>query len=468
MRTLIFLMILLLPALPARAETLPAPDLARLLARLQPAPALAVYAVRELGDAGQALIDPDSLHPDWSHVPLPALQGLWRLSGDCRAQAPGAPARAVAFERALCAGQVLPPAWFAAGAPVHPLGGSYAMRYRLRHPDARVTPWLHVRERRGELIAGLSDDNLARLAAGHAWLLQDRVLWLNAGAAWRAYAPAVWEPVVREAGWSLMPAGDPACGDDRTDACWVRLSPLARHARWWPVVPAVLLLALLAQRIWLRRRLAREQAFVLQMLTHELRTPIASLTGGVEALRRDFDALPDRLHPVFGRLADDVLRLRRLADASLNYLSAGRGGLDAVCLSAWLDAQAGRHDVTYCLMQDAVLKLPLYWLDLVLDNLLSNACRHGVPPVRLRADVSAHHLRIEVSDGGSLSGADLRGLVRPFRSRGGVGLGLTLADRVMRRLGGRLRLAGPPTSFLIELPLGKGNRIETDAVAGRG
>jgi two-component system osmolarity sensor histidine kinase EnvZ len=101
-----------------------------------------------------------------------------------------------------------------------------------------------------------------------------------------------------------------------------------------------------------------------------------------------------------------------------------------------------------------------------IDNLVTNALRHGAPPVRIAARQSGSRLRIAVSDGGP--GIDLacaQDLIRPFargdaaRGGEGAGLGLALGERVAAAHGGSLgfdRSAGKFTVLLdIETPKNK-------------
>ena len=61
---------------------------------------------------------------------------------------------------------------------------------------------------------------------------------------------------------------------------------------------------------------------ILQILTHELRTPIASLSLTVEGFRREFEKLPESVYDEFRRLCEDSRRLRQLAEASKDYLQS--------------------------------------------------------------------------------------------------------------------------------------------------
>ncbi|SUX30024.1 ATP-binding protein [Chromobacterium vaccinii] len=438
--------------LPARA------DVAALQAALRAARPQAETAVVALQQLDAALLRPDSLYPALGQLPLAELQALYRHGGQCRAPWPALPADLQRFERALCDGEALPSAWFAAH-PIHPLGGSYAWRYLQRHPDSAsaLRPYLHVRER-PEAFAGigkLGDDSLAALLSGERWLLDGGDLWWRDGASWRRYGAAQWRPLAEAAGLALSPLADgDACPQPLGRIC---ARPLPPSPWWWRALAGFSLLAaagVLAYGWLQRRRLERERRFVLQMLTHELRTPIAGLGNVVEDFRSGFDQLPPGAQQGFGRLADGVLKLRQLADASRHYLAAD-GRLEApqpLPLSEWLDSVAERHGATYCLDQDRNLNLPVYWLGLCLDNLLRNARQHGQPPVRIQAGWERGRLRLAVSDGGALPRYRLSLLRRELSASAGMGLGLAIVRRVMKRLGGRLALEGPPTTFTLELP----------------
>jgi signal transduction histidine kinase len=88
--------------------------------------------------------------------------------------------------------------------------------------------------------------------------------------------------------------------------------------------------------------------------------------------------------------------------------------------------------------------MPLYWTSLCLNNLLDNAFRHGRAPVRLHVGWRKGKLTLRVSDAGQFTAGRSR--------QAGMGLGLTIVERVMRRLNGRLMRGGPTTTFTLELP----------------
>ena len=190
------------------------------------------------------------------------------------------------------------------------------------------------------------------------------------------------------------------------------------------------------------------------MLTHELRTPIMALSGISEELRHDFDRLPASAQQSVGQLLGSVARLHQLAQASRHYLAAEtlEDERVAVSLTEWLTLACERHDAIFWLEREMTLSLPFYWIDLALDNLLRNASQHGRAPVRICASWQAGRLILAVSDGGELPNYRLATLLHRGARAEGLGLGLAIVRHLLRRLGGRLALSGPSTTFTLTLP----------------
>lgn len=96
-----------------------------------------------------------------------------------------------------------------------------------------------------------------------------------------------------------------------------------------------------------------------------------------------------------------------------------------------------------------------------IGNLLGNALRHGQRPVRLDARREGGSVMIEVSDAGSgFDAVEAERLMRPFargdtaRGGDGAGLGLSIADRVAKAHGGRVRFSHSDGRFraILDLP----------------
>jgi signal transduction histidine kinase len=99
----------------------------------------------------------------------------------------------------------------------------------------------------------------------------------------------------------------------------------------------------------------------------------------------------------------------------------------------------------------------------VLRNLLSNALKHGEPPIALTGRVERNRYVLAVTDCGPGVPPELEArLFQRFIHQGrdplltgSVGLGLSIARLLVRRMGGNLayRRSDGLTTFLVELPL---------------
>ena len=76
--------------------------------------------------------------------------------------------------------------------------------------------------------------------------------------------------------------------------------------QWLALASTFGFILLLGGTSWQRWRLLRERRVALQMLTHELRTPIMALSGISEELRHDFDRLPASAQQSVGQLLGSV------------------------------------------------------------------------------------------------------------------------------------------------------------------
>lgn len=424
----------------------------RFTSELRGVPPSDTLALEQVQRLDRRLIAPDTLSPAWGNYSVRQLQALYRYEQECAAADP-LPLDWQPFMRALCGQQAAPSAaWFAAH-PVYPLGGSSAALWQARHPDTPLGE-LHVRERRDALalLGQLGDDNLDALLRGERLLLEGDVLWLLHDQQWQRYAPTQWQTLAQRQGIVVAVQGTGPCEDVVSGLCINTRAPAGWQ--WLAVTTTLACALLLAWALWQRWRLQRERRVALQMLAHELRTPIGFLAGVAEELRADFDSLPPSAQQSVGRLLSGVARLHRLAQASRDYLSADTFTAErvAVNLREWLELMSERYGASLTLTTDMTLDLPFYWLDLALDNVLRNAQQHGAAPIAIEANWAQGRLSIAVRDSGGMARYRLDHLQNRGAKGGGLGLGLTIVRHVLKRLGGRLTLSGPPTCFTITLP----------------
>jgi signal transduction histidine kinase len=217
----------------------------------------------------------------------------------------------------------------------------------------------------------------------------------------------------------------------------------------------------------------RRQDFI-STVSHEIQSPLTSITGFADLLRRPGLDPDTRQHYL------DVItaECRRLSELGANLLRLT--ALDDV----ELDRRRFRLDEQ---LRDVILALEPQWsargLDLELDapaaevagdpdllrqvwaNLVHNAIKFTPPAgrvvVRLRSDRPTGW-RVEVEDSGDgISPADLPHVFERFfrgdkaRTVGGNGLGLALAKRIADLHGGRIEVASQPgcgSRFTVRLP----------------
>lgn len=217
------------------------------------------------------------------------------------------------------------------------------------------------------------------------------------------------------------------------------------------------------------RRSERLKAALLDALTHNLRTPLTAIKAAVTALRNDLDGDQRAELPREGR--EDLLQVIDEESDRLNRFIAGlaAGGdpaprqaqhLGAVPIEQVVKAALSRADTVMKehrvqLRLDAAL--PPLAVDAaavveVLYILLDNASKYAPPRTTITIaarPADEHQLRVSVSDEGPGIPADLgeRVFEKFFRvprreshdpRRGGVGLGLPIARRLVEAQGGRI------------------------------
>ena len=211
-------------------------------------------------------------------------------------------------------------------------------------------------------------------------------------------------------------------------------------------------------------------------ISHDLRTPLASLRAMVEAIDdgvvddqptmrryvREMRASIDRLVA----MVDDLFELAQL-DTGAIEAERQRARLGEVVRSAVaaVELQAGEKGLELITALNGADDAPCSpRLERVLQNLLVNAVRHTPADgtVRVEARRSADGLEVAVADTGEgIAAEDLDRVFEPFfradpaRHGAGAGLGLALAKRIVEALGGQIRAESEPTRgsrFAVVLP----------------
>ena len=254
------------------------------------------------------------------------------------------------------------------------------------------------------------------------------------------------------------------------------------------------LLALEQQSRLVAEQTARVREEFLSIATHELRTPVTSLSGYAQLAQRALAAgQNDRLGPALksivrqsGRLSTLITQLLDAAHVERRQLEIEPSPTDVSALTTdAIDAirlgERGRH--RWDLRIDPGIHAnvdPLRWEQLLM-NLLDNAIKYSPAgrsiTVRLRRDGNGP-VTLEVADDGIGIAADQVPHVfdRFYRAHerqglGGLGLGLYIAREVVERHGGRIEVAsveGKGTTFTVTLPATRATALVSDLAAPDG
>jgi signal transduction histidine kinase len=225
---------------------------------------------------------------------------------------------------------------------------------------------------------------------------------------------------------------------------------------------------------------ARLKTDLVANVSHELRTPLAAMQVLVDGLMADEERNPAKWQEYLGLLAAEQDRLSRVVDHFLTFsrFERGRSQLNLASVqpssivAATLNVLRNRHPATPDIRVDVALDLPPVLGDsdalvTALVNLVDNALKYS--PSEKRVVVRAYRdgdgaVAFAVSDNGiGIPAREQRRIFRRFyridqklaRSTGGVGLGLSIVELIVRAHRGTVEVrseAGGGSTFTVRLP----------------
>ncbi|HEX4909674.1 MAG TPA: HAMP domain-containing sensor histidine kinase [Permianibacter sp.] len=228
-----------------------------------------------------------------------------------------------------------------------------------------------------------------------------------------------------------------------------------------------------------KERLAQLHRRWVAVVSHELRTPLTALRGALvisqqapqsptnsaellQMARRNCDRLIE--------LVDDLLDMEHINSGTLKLQRADTD-IAQLLASARVAHLLQAQDKVIAICTDCSVDVPVNLdairVEQILHQLLSNAIKFSPPhsEIQLKARRDGEWLQLLVCDQGPGISAELAArLFMPFsqgenddsRRHGGLGLGLSIAQALVRAHGGRLRFDNLPISgccFVVELPL---------------
>jgi two-component system, OmpR family, sensor histidine kinase KdpD len=220
------------------------------------------------------------------------------------------------------------------------------------------------------------------------------------------------------------------------------------------------------------RELAREQGVrnaLLAAISHDYRTPLASIMSAASSLEQQADRLgAEQRRQLAAGIVQEVKRLSRLADNTLQLARLDAPGVVLRC--DWESAEeivgtalrrVRKRDEGRQVRARLEPGLPLLWCDAMLvsqllDNLIDNALKYGGPeaPVEVLVRRIGERMLLAVRDRGPgiapawrervfevfQRGADAATASADARQRPGAGVGLAVCRAIARVHGGELRL----------------------------
>lgn len=220
------------------------------------------------------------------------------------------------------------------------------------------------------------------------------------------------------------------------------------------------------------------RAALLTSLSHDLRTPLATILGAITSLRQLGATLPPAARDDLAlaieeeaqrlaRYVDNLLQMTRLQAGLSPYLAWVDPG-DVVSAAVMRARRAfPQARITADLPDLPMIRAEAALLEQGLFNLIDNAVKFSAPPaqIAITARVQAETLCLSITDKGTgIAPAALAQIFTPFfrvdPSLPGTGLGLTICHGIARALGGNLTAQSPVadghgTAMHISLPLPK-------------
>jgi two-component system sensor histidine kinase KdpD len=199
---------------------------------------------------------------------------------------------------------------------------------------------------------------------------------------------------------------------------------------------------------------------LLASISHDLRTPLATIAGGAATLAGNLEALSDTdRHALASSVSEEALRMSERITTLLDLVRLETGAiqprfdlyaLDELIGSVLhrLESRLRRHRIRIDLPEALpLLRVDGRLIEQVLENLLDNASKYTPPGTEIRISALALRRQVEVSvedDGPGLPATDPEILFEKFQrgapegAVGGIGLGLAICRTILRLHQGRI------------------------------
>ncbi len=223
----------------------------------------------------------------------------------------------------------------------------------------------------------------------------------------------------------------------------------------------------------LQGRIERDARFASDV-SHELRSPLMTLSSGLSVLLGRRHELPPRSQTALDLLADEVQRFQRMVQDLLEISRTDAGpqdvSLDEVLVGEFVERVVESYEreipiVAEPGVEDAILLVDKRRMERVIGNLIENADRYAGGPIQIGIASVGDNVQISVDDAGPGVPVEERDRVFERFARGatararasgeGTGLGLSLVHEHVKLHKGAVWVEDRPgggARFIVELP----------------
>ncbi|MFC4301929.1 ATP-binding protein [Cohnella boryungensis] len=231
-------------------------------------------------------------------------------------------------------------------------------------------------------------------------------------------------------------------------------------------------------------RIQQERNELLQNISHDIRTPLTVVQGGIRAMLLGIQVEPGEKNKHLEKIYEKVLYMNRFIDelfqlSRFEHASATEA-LESVRVRGWLEKEflALAHDIRLtgrsceCLLpadDQSVMEIDCHAVRRALSNLVDNACKYSSPDskVTLNAVLGSEKVQISVRDEGEGIAPEYLERIFERSDRGGKtggssdgnGLGLAIVKEIVERHHGEVRVEserGKGSCFCFTLPVAAG------------
>ena len=238
------------------------------------------------------------------------------------------------------------------------------------------------------------------------------------------------------------------------------------------------------------------ESFAMSSITHELRTPLTAIESAVNILNNELMGRPDyspkekryigmiqRNSQRLTHFIDNLLKTAQLENNTVT-LDKNEGDLNETIKNSILLCQSLADEkglkIVYQSKKNGLTKIDHNKIKQVFTNLISNAIKYsekGIIRIHLHRNKKA--VKISFSDQGEgILKKHREDIFQPFVQvsrkfkKTGVGLGLYIADKIMKLHGGKISVRskgrGQGTTFIVEIPKREPNKAAHAGVKQRG